>query len=246
MALQLDFINKDQLLAGMQAWVNNKTKSLGRTLVEQGALAADQHQMLNTIVKKHLESHKNNVEHSLAAINVGAAARDALKPIRDADLHASLVRIPGPRVPQPPAPPAPPANPGSGNAAQFATVAPSSAGPGKEATGSRFRILRPHAKGGLGVVFVARDEEIGREVALKEIQIQFTRDADSRARFVLEAEITGGLEHPGIVPVYGLGHYPDGRPYYAMRFIRGDSFKEAIDRFHAQDLLRSAAVRRHR
>src|SRR5262249_41243860 len=47
-----------------------------------------------------------------------------------------------------------------------------------------------------------------------------------------EAEITGGLEHPGIVPVYGLGHTPDGRPFYAMRFIRGDSLKEAVNRFH--------------
>jgi len=45
----------------------------------------------------------------------------------------------------------------------------------------------------------------------------------SRQRFLLEAEITGGLEHPGIVPVYGLGTYADGRPYYAMRFIKGDS-----------------------
>ena len=49
---------------------------------------------------------------------------------------------------------------------------------------------------------------------------------DSRRAFVLEAEITGGLEHPGIVPVYGLGHYADGRPFYAMRFIKGDSLKD--------------------
>ncbi len=46
---------------------------------------------------------------------------------------------------------------------------------------------------------------------------------NQRARFVLEAEITGNLEHPGIVPVYSLGRNADGRPYYAMRFIRGDS-----------------------
>src|SRR5262249_44852945 len=52
------------------------------------------------------------------------------------------------------------------------------------------------------------------------------------SRFLVEAEITGGLEHPGIVPVYGLGHHPDGRPYYAMRFVRGDSLKDAIERFH--------------
>src|SRR5262249_51126355 len=40
------------------------------------------------------------------------------------------------------------------------------------------------------------------------------------------------LEHPGIVPVYGLGQYADGRPFYAMRFIHGDDLKEAIRRFH--------------
>ena len=58
----------------------------------------------------------------------------------------------------------------------------------------------------------------------------------SRARFLLEAEITGGLEHPGIVPVYGLGSYADGRPFYAMRFIKGDSLKDAIERFHQADV----------
>jgi serine/threonine protein kinase len=102
-------------------------------------------------------------------------------------------------------------------------------------SGLRFRVLRPHAKGGLGIVFVAQDEELHREVALKEIQVQHADRDDSRARFLLEAEITGGLEHPGIVPVYGLGHYDDGRPYYAMRFIRGDSLQEAIERFHRAD-----------
>src|SRR5205823_14269621 len=50
--------------------------------------------------------------------------------------------------------------------------------------------------------------------------------------FEFEAEVTGGLEHPGIVPVYGLGHTPDGRPFYAMRLIKGESLKEAIRRFH--------------
>jgi serine/threonine protein kinase len=98
--------------------------------------------------------------------------------------------------------------------------------------GLRYRILRPHAKGGLGEVFVAEDQELHREVALKEIQEERAHDAVSRGRFLLEAEITGGLEHPGIVPVYGLGQYADGRPFYAMRFIKGDNLKEAIRRFH--------------
>ena len=119
-----------------------------------------------------------------------------------------------------------------------------------EPAGERFRILRPHARGGLGEVFVAQDAELPREVALKQIQAHFCHDPISRERFVREAEITGGLEHPGIVPVYGLGMYPDGRPYYAMRLIRGETLKDAIGRFHAvtnapRDLgVRSVELRR--
>lgn len=99
---------------------------------------------------------------------------------------------------------------------------------------SRFRVLRPHARGGLGEVYLARDEELHREVALKEIQPDHADDPLSRARFVLEAEITGRLEHPGVVPVYSFGAYADGRPFYAMRLIKGVSFTEAIERFHAE------------
>ena len=99
--------------------------------------------------------------------------------------------------------------------------------------GQRFRVLRLHAKGGLGAVYVALDEELHREVALKQILERHADDPISRARFLLEAEITGSLEHPGIVPVYGMGTYADGRPYYAMRFIKGESLKDTLDRFHA-------------
>ena len=103
----------------------------------------------------------------------------------------------------------------------------------------RFRILRPHARGGLGAVFVAMDAELHREVALKQILDRHADDPASRARFLLEAEINGGLEHPGIVPVYSLGSYADGRPFYAMRFIRGETLKEVVDRFHSDQPLRS-------
>jgi tetratricopeptide (TPR) repeat protein len=101
--------------------------------------------------------------------------------------------------------------------------------------GLRFRVLRPHARGGLGQVSVALDQELRRQVALKEIQEQYAHDPGSRARFLREAEVTGGLEHPGVVPVYGLGCYADGRPFYAMRFIQGDSLQEASARFHRAD-----------
>ena len=54
-------------------------------------------------------------------------------------------------------------------------------------------------------------------------------------RFLLEAEVTGRLEHPGVVPVYGLGRYADGRPYYAMRLIKGETLTDAIAHFHDAD-----------
>ena len=99
----------------------------------------------------------------------------------------------------------------------------------------RFRILRPHARGGLGEVFVAHDGGAGPRGRPQGDPGPPRRRPGQPERFLLEAEITGGLEHPGIVPVYGLGTYADGRPFYAMRFIRGDSLQDAIERFHAAD-----------
>jgi serine/threonine protein kinase len=79
---------------------------------------------------------------------------------------------------------------------------------------------------------VAQDVELHRQVALKALQIQFKSDTAARARFLLEAEITARLEHPGVVPVYGLVPQPDGTTAYAMRFIEGETLKDAIERLH--------------
>src|SRR5262249_58818906 len=95
--------------------------------------------------------------------------------------------------------------------------------------------LRFHARGGAGEVLVARDEGLRRDVAVKRMQRPHAADPRSRDRFVAEAEITGRLEHPGIVPVYGLGRDADGQPFYAMRFVRGETFQDAITSFHAAE-----------
>jgi serine/threonine protein kinase len=99
---------------------------------------------------------------------------------------------------------------------------------------SRYSVLHPHAKGGLGEVFLAQDLELHRQVALKRLQLRFKSDTAACARFLLEAEITARLEHPGIVPVYGLAPQPDGTTAYVMRFIEGETFKDAIERLHGQ------------
>ncbi len=98
-----------------------------------------------------------------------------------------------------------------------------------------YRIIRPHAQGGLGEVLLANDERLGRPIALKRIKESFDRDPERRQRFLREAEITSHLEHPGIVPVHGVCEDEAGRPCYVMRFIEGETLLAAIQRFHAED-----------
>ena len=100
----------------------------------------------------------------------------------------------------------------------------------------RYRPLRPLGRGGLGEVFVAHDEELHREVAVKEIQARHRGTDECLVRFLLEAEVTGRLEHPGVVPVYSLGRHADGRPYYAMRLVKGETLHDAIEHFHKADV----------
>jgi tRNA A-37 threonylcarbamoyl transferase component Bud32 len=100
------------------------------------------------------------------------------------------------------------------------------------AAAGRYRPIRWHAKGGVGELFLATDDELEREVALKRMQDSSADDPAGRERFLREARITGRLQHPGIVPVYGLGFDSRGRPCYAMRFVQGESLAEAIRRHH--------------
>ena len=96
----------------------------------------------------------------------------------------------------------------------------------------RFNVVSSYAEGGLGEVSIAQDQQLGRMVALKQIKTRYADDVAARSRFLLEAQVTGRLEHPGIVPVYALGFDASGRPYYAMRFIEGESLQEVVRRFH--------------
>jgi serine/threonine protein kinase len=213
LALQMDFISRDALVAAMNAWAVDKGKTLGQILIDQGRLTRERLQLLDALVAEHLRAHADDPQRSLAALHSTPSARRDLQGIGDADLQASLAHVTEER----------------GDDPELTTPHLAASG-----VGIRFQILRPLAKGGLGEVFIARDTEVDREVALKEIQQRHADHADNRARFLLEAKVTGALEHPGIVPVYGLGTYADGRPFYAMRFIKGDSLKDTIAAFHAE------------
>jgi serine/threonine-protein kinase len=97
----------------------------------------------------------------------------------------------------------------------------------------RYTLAKVHAEGGLGRVWLARDTDLNRDVALKEIKRDRSWNPDTRSRFLKEAQITGQLEHPNIVPVYELGRRPDdNQPFYTMRFVRGRTLRAAIAAYH--------------
>ena len=97
----------------------------------------------------------------------------------------------------------------------------------------RYTLSYLHATGGIGRVWLARDTQLGRDVALKELRPEQADDAILGARFLKEARITSQLEHPGIVPVYELARRPDtGQRFYTMRFVKGRTLSEAAREYH--------------
>lgn len=82
------------------------------------------------------------------------------------------------------------------------------------------------ARGGMGRILAARDLRVGRPVAVKEL---LGTSPQLAARFEREARVTARLQHPGIVPIYEIGTWPDGTPFYSMRMVDGRTLREAID-----------------
>ena len=84
------------------------------------------------------------------------------------------------------------------------------------------------ARGGMGIVLKGRDSDLRREVAVKVLDDSLARDPAVLQRFVEEAQIGGQLQHPGVVPIYELGVMEDGRPFFAMKLIQGDTLAELL------------------
>jgi serine/threonine protein kinase/Flp pilus assembly protein TadD len=99
-----------------------------------------------------------------------------------------------------------------------------------------YRLIREIGRGGMGVVYEAEQEALGRRVALKVLPSGLAGDAQARARFDREARAAAKLHHTNIVPVFDVGHAV-GRDYYAMQMIRGqglDAVVAEVKRFRGQ------------
>ena len=101
--------------------------------------------------------------------------------------------------------------------------------------GTKYRVINELARGGMGTVYLAQDTELNRQVAIKVLntpELNTKLDDDLRERMIREARIIAQLEHPGIVPVHDVGVLPDGRVFYAMKYVRGerlDEYAEKVD-----------------
>jgi len=92
-------------------------------------------------------------------------------------------------------------------------------------TGTKYRVIRRLARGGMGTVFLAYDDQLDRHVALKVLDLP-DESGELTARMKREAQIVARLEHPGIVPIHDVGTLPDGRVFYAMKFVQGSRLDE--------------------
>jgi tRNA A-37 threonylcarbamoyl transferase component Bud32 len=216
LAYEKDFVDVPSLTAALRLAMVDPAKNLGQILVQRGKLTSEQCRRLETIAQEALPAKSSDFHQRLRAV-----FPEIYQQLVGADQEATRVEEISAHSADDLAP----------SAVQSSVSVDAISRPGL-----RYRKdNEPHARGGLGAVFKAKDEELNRLVALKEIRDDLAELHQSRRRFMREAEITGRLEHPGVVPVYGLGQYPDGRPWYVMRFIQGESLKEAIERFHAAD-----------
>ena len=221
LAFQLNFIDRNALLSAFDAWTRDPSQPLGRVLADRGAISPDLLALIEGLVAAHLAKHEDRPEKSLAALSTIGSLRQELAARADPQGQATLSLVSADRT----------------DVEDDPAISYSGSVGTPTSTGVRFRVIRPLSQGGMGVVSVALDTELDRSIALKEIRDSAADDTGYRARFLAEAEITGKLEHPGIIPIYGLGTYADGRPFYAMRLIRGDktgSLMDAIEGFHKE------------
>jgi tRNA A-37 threonylcarbamoyl transferase component Bud32 len=210
LALQADLLTAAQFAEACAAWAARKDGPLAALLVERGWLTPSDRVDVDKLLERKLARHGGNVQASLAEATTDRA-RHSLAGIADPAVQQSLAGL----------------TPSPAGHVLLTTInqVPESR--------DRYSLSRLHATGGLGRVWLARDESLGRDVALKELRPERAGHPSIWARFLKEAQITGQLEHPGIVPVYELSRRSaEEQPFYTMRFVRGRTLAETARAYH--------------
>jgi serine/threonine protein kinase len=206
LALQAELIDAAQFVEACLVWTARKHQHLADVLIERGWIEPADRGHLDYLLQRKLGKHGGDMRASLAAIPEDV--KRSLAALEDGDIQQSLANLPA-----------------SVDAGVTVSQAPAAA--------EHYCRLRLHATGGIGRVWLARDNHLGREVALKELRPERAGQGNTAARFLQEAQITGQLEHPGVIPVYELVQGPDGgQAFYTMRFVKGRTLSQAVRAFH--------------
>ncbi|MCA9143959.1 MAG: protein kinase [Planctomycetaceae bacterium] len=227
LALQLGHVDSTQFTEACAAWAVAKQKTLAEILVERGWITRNDSAEVEQLVARKIEKHAGDAHKSLVMEATGdmpavpsvsgqleATIDSSARSPDSGDLHDTHASTPSASTPT--------------GYSQMETLQ-------YEATKerSRYSLTKMHGEGGIGRVWQAHDQRLNRQVALKEIRPDREASANATKRFAKEAQITSQLEHPNIVPVYELCGGPDSsRSFYTMRFVRGDTFRDAIDAYH--------------
>jgi serine/threonine-protein kinase len=207
LALQADLIDRNQLVEACTAWAARKDVPLAELLIERGWITRADQTDVERLLNRKLNKHGQDVRASLASV-------------LSADVGRSLAAVDDPAI--------------ATHATRVSNGVPDSVLiPPVPLRRERYALLHLHATGGIGRVWLARDEHLGRDVALKELRPERAENPQNWARFLQEARVTGQLEHPGIVPVYELTKRPGSQqPFYTMRFVQGRTLSAAAAAFH--------------
>jgi serine/threonine protein kinase/tetratricopeptide (TPR) repeat protein len=210
-ALQDDLIDQAQFADVCAGWAVRLERSLPELLIERGWINEQDRAEIERKLARKMKKHKGDVRATLGAV-ADIEARDVLQVIDNPRVRQSIGGL----------------APARGHVL-VETLVPRA----NEREMLRYTLTRLHAEGGLGKIWVAHDTDLNRDVALKEIKPTTAPSPESWRRFLKEAQITGQLEHPNIVPVYELSRRKeDDQPFYTMRFVRGQSLRDAIAEFH--------------
>ncbi len=206
LALQRGFLDQNRFVDACAAWAARRDTPIPALLLDrQWITAADQAQ-LDADIERLLKKHAGDVR---ASIHEVAADNDVVRQsLGQVFLDASWENL------------------------RASDVLDSSDLKGPKPR-QRYKLVGDPKNGGIGRVWRARDTQLGREVALKELRSDRVLSPELRDRFLAEAQITAQLTHPNIVPAFDLVKH-DGMegPFYTMQFVEGQTLSDAVAAFH--------------
>jgi serine/threonine-protein kinase len=219
LALQADLLDRDQFIQACTLWAGRKDTPIAELLVELGWLTPADRADAERLLDRKLKKHRGNARAGLAE----AAALDlraSLASLGDPDVERSVAALHDM-----------PTGPVRG-AAAGKEGAPAPAAP----CAGRNLLYEVIGRGGMGLVLRGRDSGLCRDLAVKVLREEYRDDANVTRRFVEEAQVGGQLQHPGVVPVYELGQFDDGRPFFTMKLVKGRTLADMLrDRASPQE-----------